>query len=156
MVSSTAKMRSRIMRAMKKKEGKTISLNPAWWIAYGVLCGLGAAGLVLLLTAPPRGEPIQLLPAPTRSATISVMETEVELTPTASPIPTTAYPININAATAQELEQLPGIGPTLAQSIVAYRDTHGPFTTLEEIQNVPEIGPITYEAIMPFITVGEP
>jgi competence protein ComEA len=84
------------------------------------------------------------------------VETEIVATPTITPEPTITYPININTATAQELEQLPGIGPSLAQSIVAYRDVHGAFTTIEDIQNVPEIGPRTYEAIMPFITVGEP
>lgn len=144
------------MRAMKKKEGKTISLSPGWWIAYGVLCGLGAAGLILLLVAPRRGEPIQLLPAPTRVATATEQETVIEPTSTLNPTPTVAYPININTATAPELEQLPGIGPTMAQSIVAYRETHGAFATIEDIQNVPGIGPRTYEAIMPFITAGEP
>ncbi|MCL5429696.1 MAG: helix-hairpin-helix domain-containing protein [Chloroflexi bacterium] len=141
---------------MRKREGKITSLNPAWWIAYGVLCGLGAAGLILLLAAPRRGEPIQLLPAPTRSATSIELEAEIEQTPIASPIPTTSFPININTATAQELERLPGIGPTLAQSIVAYREAHGLFATIDDIQNVPEIGPRTYEGIMPFITVDEP
>lgn len=141
---------------MKKKEGKPISLSPAWWIAYGVLCGLGAAGLIFLLASPRRGEPVQLLSVPTRSATSALEVTEIEPTPTTSPIPTLAFPLNINTAIAQELEQLPGIGPTLAQSIVAYREVHGAFITIEDIQNVPEIGPRTYEAIMPFITVGEP
>ena len=141
---------------MKNKEGKTTTLSPAWWIAYGVLCGLGAAGLILLLASPRRGLPIQLLPGPTRSATSSTVESEIEQTPTSSPVPTTAFPININTATANELDQLPGIGPTLAQSIIAYRGAHGLFVTIDDIQNVPDIGPRTYEAIMPFITVDAP
>lgn len=141
---------------MKKKEGKTTNETPAWWIAYGVLCGLGAAGLILLLAAPRRGEPIQLIPGPPRGATSTQLATEIESTPTASPEPTIAFPLNINTATAQELDQLPGIGPSLAQGIVAYRDAHGPFSSIEDIQNVPDIGPKTYEAISPFITVDEP
>jgi len=144
------------MRAMKRKEGKITSLSPAWWIAYGVLCGLGAAGFILLLVSQPRGEPVELIPAPTRLATTTIQEIVVEPTATLTPIPTVAYPININSATAQDLEQLPGIGPTLAQSIVAYREMHGPFTSIGQIQNVPDIGPITYEAIQPFIAVDEP
>jgi len=141
---------------MKTKEGKTKPLGPAWWIAYGVLCGLGAAGLILLLASPRRGQPIQLIPAPTRPTSSMELEATIEITPTASPEPTLAFPININIATAEELEQLPGIGPTLAQNIVSYREIHGPFERIEQIQNVPEIGPLTFEAIMPFITVAAP
>jgi competence ComEA-like helix-hairpin-helix protein len=145
------------MRVMKNREGKNKPINPAWWIAYGVLCGLGAAGFILLLSSPPRGEPIVLLPAPTRAATIVVEEVLVVVpTPTITAEPTVSFPININTATSQELEQLPGIGPTLAQNIIAYRDVYGPFVNIEQIRNVADIGPITYEAIKPFITIGEP
>jgi comEA protein len=141
---------------MRNKEGKTKPLGPAWWIAYGVLCGLGAAGLILLIASPRRGQPIQLIAAPTRHATVTATQQEITPSPTTSPIPTVSYPININTATAQDLEQLPGIGPTLALSIVAYRESHGLFQTIQQIQNVPDIGPKTYEAIQPFITIGEP
>lgn len=140
---------------MKNRVGKTSTLNPAWWIAYGVLCGLGAAGIILLVVSAPRGEPVELLPAPTRLATNTSEAQEVEL-PTTTPRPTLVFPLNINIATAQELEQLPGIGPTLAQNIVAYREMHGFFETVADVQNVPEIGPITYEAILPFIIVSQP
>jgi competence ComEA-like helix-hairpin-helix protein len=140
---------------MKTKEGKSKPLGPAWWIAYGVLCGLGAAGLILLLASPRRGQPIQLIAAPTQLATATATQQEITPSPTTSPVPTVSFPININNATAQELEQLPSIGPTLALSIVAYRESHGPFQTIQQIQNVPDIGPMTYEAIKPFITVGE-
>jgi competence protein ComEA len=44
--------------------------------------------------------------------------------------------ININLATAAELDSLPGIGPALAGRIVAYREQHGPFASLEELSNV--------------------
>ena len=46
---------------------------------------------------------------------------------------TSADLININSATAAELETLPGIGPTLAQRIVDYRTQHGPFQSIEAI-----------------------
>lgn len=55
--------------------------------------------------------------------------------------------ININTATAAELEKLDRIGPTLAQRIVEYRKTTGKFRTIEEIQNVSGIGPTIYEEI---------
>ncbi|MCR4418553.1 MAG: ComEA family DNA-binding protein [Clostridia bacterium] len=62
-------------------------------------------------------------------------------------------PININVASAQELEALPGIGPTLAQRIVAYREEHGPFRTVEDIKNVSGIGEGRYAQIKELITV---
>jgi len=48
--------------------------------------------------------------------------------------------LNINQATAEQLEALPGIGPTLAGRIIAYRDTYGPFHSLEEVDLVEGIG----------------
>jgi competence protein ComEA len=61
--------------------------------------------------------------------------------------------ININTASAAELESLPGIGPVLAQSIVDYRETHGPFGTVEEITEVQGIGQAVFEGIRELITV---
>ena len=49
--------------------------------------------------------------------------------------------IDVNAATATQLEQLPGIGPSLAGAIVAFRNEHGPFATVDALQQVPGIGP---------------
>lgn len=48
--------------------------------------------------------------------------------------------IDLNRATAAELEDLPGVGPVLAGRIVAYRDLHGPFTTVEDLLDVGGIG----------------
>lgn len=62
--------------------------------------------------------------------------------------------VNINIASALELDALPGIGPTTAQAIVDYRLLHGPFEFIQDIQKVPGIGPATFERIKDFITVG--
>ncbi|HSO12462.1 MAG TPA: ComEA family DNA-binding protein [Anaerolineales bacterium] len=62
--------------------------------------------------------------------------------------------VNINTASSFELEALPGIGPTTAQKIIAYRDANGPFVSIEDIINVSGIGPGTYERIKDLITVG--
>jgi competence protein ComEA len=71
-------------------------------------------------------------------------------------IPTTvARRININTATLAELDTLPGIGPVTAQSIIAYREAHGPFNTIEDIMDVPGIGPATFERIKDLITVQD-
>jgi competence protein ComEA len=44
--------------------------------------------------------------------------------------------VNINTATAEQLDALPGIGPTKAQAIIDYRNEHGRFSSIEDIQNV--------------------
>lgn len=61
--------------------------------------------------------------------------------------------ININTASADELDLLPGIGPSKAQAIIDYRKKNGPFHSLVEIQNVSGIGPKTFEKLKDLITV---
>ncbi len=55
--------------------------------------------------------------------------------------------ININSASATELEALPGIGPVIAERIVAYREANGPFASVDDLINVSRIGPATLESI---------
>jgi len=61
--------------------------------------------------------------------------------------------ININTASLSELESLPGIGPTLAQRIIDYRQSSGPFAAIEDVQNVSGIGPTRFEQIKGLISV---
>ncbi len=61
--------------------------------------------------------------------------------------------VDLNQATAEELERLPEVGPSLATRIVEYRQRHGRFRMPEELQQVPGIGPKTYEALKDYITV---
>lgn len=61
--------------------------------------------------------------------------------------------VNINRATAAELEALPGIGPSTAAQIIAFRDANGPFTTLESILDVPGIGEAKLAAIRDLISI---
>ena len=67
---------------------------------------------------------------------------------------TTAGLININLATATDLEMLPGIGPTMAANIIAHREANGPFITIEAIMDVPGIGEGKFAAMKDLITVG--
>lgn len=61
--------------------------------------------------------------------------------------------ININTAGPEELDSLPGIGPSLAQRIIEYRQQHGLFQSIEDLQNVPGIGAKRLENLKDLITV---
>jgi competence protein ComEA len=61
--------------------------------------------------------------------------------------------IDLNSATAQQLESLPGVGPVTAAAILAWRTQHGRFTTVAELQEVDGIGPKTYAQIAPRVRV---
>ena len=61
-------------------------------------------------------------------------------------------PVNINTATAAELESLPGIGPALARKILEYREVYGPFSCVEDLVNVSGIGWETLGGLEDYIT----
>jgi competence protein ComEA len=61
--------------------------------------------------------------------------------------------VNINRATAAELEKLPGVGPSTAQAIIDYRSSHGPFASPEDLLNVKGIGPSKFAAMQPLVGV---
>ncbi len=63
-------------------------------------------------------------------------------------------PIDINTATLEELDSLPGIGPVIAQRIIDYRTATGPFASIEQIEEVKGIGDALFEKIKDRITVG--
>lgn len=64
-----------------------------------------------------------------------------------------AAPVNLNTATAQQLEELPGVGPVLAASIIQWRENNGGFTAVEDLQEVSGIGPRSFEKLAPLVTV---
>lgn len=62
--------------------------------------------------------------------------------------------IDLNRATAGELDELPGVGPVLAGRIIAHRERHGPFRHPEELLAVRGIGPRLFARLRPRVTVG--
>lgn len=193
-----------------------------WWgIAFGVLCGLLGAGILILAGRQPRGEPIQLLPPPTPPPVIvhvtgavaqpgvytlsgecrvqDALQAAGGLLPQADaqslnlaafikdgeriwipyqsqaeepsqspagtydsskdssgqlPVESPTMLIDINRASQEELESLPGIGPVTAQKIIADREENGPFSKIEDIERVSGIGPAKFGKIKEFITAG--
>lgn len=181
-------------------------------VTLGVLVGLIASALILLISTPPRGEPIHLI-AQSTPPNITVFITgairnpglyqlssgsragnaveiaggfspgadetsinlaaplrdgdkllvpwiptpgadRLEVVPTLGlPTPSPERPLNLNTASVEELDLLPGIGPSKASAIVAYRDKHGDFRRAEDIQNVTGIGPAIFEQIKDLITI---
>jgi competence protein ComEA len=73
--------------------------------------------------------------------------------PGPSPPTTASGPLDINRATAEQLDTLPGIGPSTAQAIVAHRDEHGPYASVDALEDVRGIGPAKLDAIRALVTV---
>lgn len=67
--------------------------------------------------------------------------------------PVARFPIDLNTATAEQLEAIPGIGPVLAQRIVDYRRTNGRFNSIDELLEVSGIGQKRLENMRPYVTV---
>ena len=61
--------------------------------------------------------------------------------------------ININTATATQLEELPGIGPATATKIIDFREKNGPFASIDALEEVPGIGPAKVEALRDVATI---
>lgn len=62
--------------------------------------------------------------------------------------------VNLNTATAGELESLPGVGPVMAGAIVAWREENGQFSSTAELQEISGIGPKTFAKLEPLVSVG--
>lgn len=66
------------------------------------------------------------------------------------------HPLDLNTATAADLEALPGIGPHTAAAALADRDAKGPYAAVEELARVRGIGPNILQRLHPFLRVGRP
>ncbi len=120
--------------------------RPVYRITLSLLAVAALAGALWVLVAP----------APSRGVEITRPDAAAG---DAAAAPSSAgdaasRPVNINAASADELVALPGIGPVLAARIVDHRKENGPFARIDQIMTVHGIGPKTYENLRPLITVG--
>ncbi|MDR1820816.1 MAG: helix-hairpin-helix domain-containing protein [Oscillospiraceae bacterium] len=77
----------------------------------------------------------------------------VSKTPEPEPSELAPHSVNINTASSEELQRLPGIGPGLAEKIISYREKHGDFSQPADIMLVSGIGAGIFEAIEDYITV---
>lgn len=89
---------------------------------------------------------IQLADIPTKPAATESSPPEDNAGPAAQ--------VDINTATLAQLQTLPGIGQTLAQRIIDYREANGAFTDVAQLTNVEGIGAKKLEAMIDYITVG--
>ena len=87
------------------------------------------------------------LPAAGRAVAASSSKTKKETALTAA--------IDVNHASAAELQKLPGIGPKLSQRIIDERTLRGPFKTVDELRRVPGIGPKTLQRLRPHVAVEQ-
>ena len=67
-----------------------------------------------------------------------------------------ARPINLNTATVDQLQQLPGIGPTTAQAIVKFREASGPLHRVEDLLAIHGISRNKLEKLRPYVTLKPP
>lgn len=62
-------------------------------------------------------------------------------------------PVDLNTATAEQLQTLPGVGPVLSQHILDWRSAHGTFTSVQQLDDVPGIGTVKFGALHSLVTV---
>ena len=63
-------------------------------------------------------------------------------------------PLDLNTASIEQLQTVPGIGPVTARRIEQYRRAHGPFQSLKQLQHVKGIGPKTYQRLRPYLRIA--
>jgi comEA protein len=114
----------------------------------GFLAGRSTAPGDVIITQLP-----QVTHAPDRAMPVLPPEPAETASPSQEAASVSSGLININTATAAQLDTLPGIGPVLAQRIIDYRQANGPFTSLSQLMLVEGIGEKRLADILPLITI---
>jgi competence protein ComEA len=137
---------SRIADALKAAGGTTdgadtIGLNMARQVDDGEQIVVGLA--------PVKGQPAVLGSSVSPGSTAPVPTNSASRPPKGGP----AQTINLNTATVQQLDTLPGVGPVMAAAIVAWRQANGKFTSVDQLGEVDGIGPGRLEKLRPLVRV---
>ena len=66
------------------------------------------------------------------------------------------HPVNLNSATSEELQEVPGIGPVTAEKILQARKSYGAFKSVDDLQAIKGIGPKRLEKMRKYLTVSKP
>jgi comEA protein len=134
------------------------------WLAISFFTGIivGVGGLALMNRVQPA--PLIIQPAapthpPEPTVTPGPMRVFVNgqvTVPDVYELPTDSIVktlINLNTASLEELDALPGIGPSTAQKIIEHRDENGPFTSIEGVMDVSGIGEAKFDQMKDLITI---
>jgi competence protein ComEA len=108
---------------------------------------LRTAELALVNLAAPLADGMQVV-VPRRLPTTAAGQAAAPGAVAASP----SGPVSLSVATAEQLDELPGIGPVTAQKIVDWRTAHGPFASVDALDDVPGIGPARIEQLRGLVT----
>jgi competence protein ComEA len=140
---------ARIADALKAAGGTT---DGADTIGLNMARQVGDGEQIVVGIAPPKGQPTVLGSSVTPgSAGPAASGTPGPVSGTAKPVP--GGVINLNTATVQQLDSLPGIGPVTAAAIVAWRDANGKFSSVDQLAEVDGIGPARLEKLRPLVRV---
>lgn len=122
-----------------------------WAMVSGtILFCMGYVGARHLETMPEYKE--QFDPTQIQRGSLPAVGTSTETTATLSEVKVAPEDVvNINTATVDDLQSIPGIGPAMAERITTYRDAHGKFTNLMQLRSVPGIGAKTFSKIRPYL-----
>jgi competence protein ComEA len=140
---------SRISDALKAAGGP---MNGADTIGLNMARQLGDGEQIVVGLAPASGQPKVL----GSSVSAGSATPGNPAAPSRTTAPTTQKPgevIDLNTATAQQLDTLPGIGPITAAAIVAWREANGKFTSVDQLAEVDGIGPGRLEKLRPHVRV---
>jgi competence protein ComEA len=126
-----------------------LTMGIVWWIGWTIPAPQEIESLHAPGTVEAGGVASQPLPLSTRPSMIPQAQGGAKGRPR-SPVPAA---FDVNRATEQDFERLPGIGPVLARRIVEYRETRGSFQDVDELRRVKGIGKKTFERIRAFVAV---